>query len=404
MRLLPLVGALALVACHQPNLPQPLAFPSQAIVSPLERNLGDQCVSNFQPGVDYFPNKVDFQYSNQLEVSYHSHYKRLSFRPTVGTDEVLQYVLVQCGTPTPKDVPGVVIQIPVASMVTSNLSMVAAAAELQVADRITGVDWLKSVTHPQLKPRVDAGKVLEVGAGVHASVERIIAMKPSVYFTFYSSYAEYNMHPKLWDLGVVAMAQADHLETTPLGIAEWVKQLALLTNQEARAERVFQAAETEYLRLKQIAQAQPSQPRVLSGHAASRAVWEMFGGQNARAQLIEDAGGRFFYRHNELQSSWLNEEFERVYAEGFDADIWLGGPQGLSRKSELTERNALNGWFAAQRLGRVYVWDKGYAGFWARPYADQSMTKPHWILEDAIRAIHPTALPPGEFHFLKELP
>ncbi|MCP2936711.1 hypothetical protein NK983_28900, partial [Salmonella enterica subsp. enterica serovar Typhimurium] len=35
------------------------------------------------------------------------------------------------------------------------------------------------------------------------------------------------------------------------------------------------------------------------------------------------------------------------------------------------------------------AWDRGYTGAWAYPYQDQSMTRPHVQLAEAIAALHP---------------
>jgi hypothetical protein len=51
----------------------------------------------------------------------------------------------------------------------------------------------------------------------------------------------------------------------------------------------------------------------------------------------------------------------------------------------------------------VHGWDRGYAGYFAFPAIDQSMTRPQWMLEDAIRILHPSLLPPGELHFIRTL-
>jgi hypothetical protein len=40
---------------------------------------------------------------------------------------------------------------------------------------------------------------------------------------------------------------------------------------------------------------------------------------------------------------------------------------------------------------------------WRYPLGDQGMTKPHLILEDLLRTLHPELLPEGETHFVHKL-
>jgi iron complex transport system substrate-binding protein len=48
-------------------------------------NILDGCVADYDPAVDYFPNKLEFRHSVQLAVSYHRHYKVITFKPSVAT-------------------------------------------------------------------------------------------------------------------------------------------------------------------------------------------------------------------------------------------------------------------------------------------------------------------------------
>ena len=53
-------------------------------------NLSEGCVSEFDPSVDYFPQKTKFLHSAQIEVSYHDSYKIVSLTPAVDNKEVLR--------------------------------------------------------------------------------------------------------------------------------------------------------------------------------------------------------------------------------------------------------------------------------------------------------------------------
>ncbi|WP_235579200.1 ABC transporter substrate-binding protein [Pseudorhodoferax sp. Leaf274] len=374
-------------------------------------NLDAACVADYRPGVDYFPDKLAFSYSTQLTVAYGPHFKRVWFRPSVVAGEVQEYLLVQCGTPAPPHGPHVqVVHVPVQRLVTGNSAMLGALDELGLVDRLFGSESTRSATVPSVRERVARGLVQDMWGHGHASIEPVIAAQPDVYLSFYSAYPQGNMHPRLWELGVRAIAQADHHETHPLGRAEWLKLLALLGNREALANTQFAHIASEYARWREIASQAGTRPDVLAGFASGRATMETFGGHNQRAQLIHDAGGRYVLDDVESPSSLVYLPFEMVYVRGAQAPVWLGTLGGRASVQSLLEANTLHGWFAAAQAGRVYAWDRGYTGAWAYPYQDQGMTRPHVQLAEAVVALHPELLhlagapvPPAP-QFLRKLP
>jgi iron complex transport system substrate-binding protein len=387
-----------LAACH-PLAPAPRSpWPAQAAGPRLPANLDAACVADFRPGTDYFPDKTRFTRSTQLQVDYGLHYKRVRFTPSVDTGETLDYLLVQCGTPVPlHGAHTQVIRVPVQRLVTGNSAMLGALDELGLTDRLFGTESTRTATVPAVRERVARGLVHDMWGYGHMSIEPVMAVQADVYLSFYSAYPQGNMHPRLWELGVRAVPQADHHEPHPLGRAEWLKLLALLTNREAMADAQFRHIEEQYLRLAAIAATAPGRPAVMAGFASGRDSFETFGAGNQRAQLIRDAAGRYVLGERGPAASLIYEPFERVYAAGAHADVWLGVLGGRAGVDELLADNALNGWFAPARSRQVHAWDLGYTGAWASPYQDQSMTRPHILLAEAIAVLHPelaSRLPP----------
>jgi iron complex transport system substrate-binding protein len=339
-------------------------------------------------------------------VSYHGHYKLLRFDASVGSPEPMHFALVQCGSPHPRDLPPHtrIIEVPVRRLATANESIYGALADLGAVDVLVGLPNFNGVTVPEVRERIERGGVVEMYGWGHSSIEPALALDPDVYLTFYSAYPEFQMHPTLWRVGVQAMPQADHIEATPLGRAEWIKVLALLLNREARADTVFADIEQKYEALKALVANVEQRKRVISGYASQRDTWDTQGGRNFRTQLIRDAGG-YFAMTDDLPTTngWLMLPFERVYAAAGQAPIWYGGLQGTTGYAQLIDSNPLYVWLRAVRERQVHAFDKGYRGEWSFPSVDQGMTRPHWSLEDAIRVLHPERLPHGEFHFVRTL-
>lgn len=403
-----LLVAVALAGCMQLEPPPRAPWPARHLgeTGPAE-NLDAACVADFRPEVDYFPQKTRFTRSAQLQVAYGPHFKRVRFTPTVATGEVLHYLLVQCGTPVPaRGRHEQVIQVPIQRLVTGNSAMLGALDELGLVDRLYGSESTRSATVPAVRERIAQGLVHDMWGYGHASIEPVMAVQADVYLSFYSAYPQGNMHPRLWELGVRAVPQADHHETHPLGRAEWLKLLALLSNREARGDARYAQIEAQYLHWAEVARTATHRPLVMSGFASSRDTFEAFGDRNQRAQLIRDAGGRYALDHDQRTSSLVYDRFENVLMRGRDAQIWLGTLGGQASTDELIRTNPLHGWFRAAQDGRVHAWDQGYTGTWAYPFQDQGMTQPHVQLAEAIRALHPELLPPDAppNRFLRHLP
>lgn len=393
-----------LIACARVDVPPATNF--QFVTGGLApaRNFTDRCVDDYRPEVDYFAEKTAFEHSAQLQVSYHRSYKRVTFTPSVDTKEVVSMVLVQCGAPSPPLRRGdVVVRVPVARFATSNATMLGAVDDLGLVGRLRGVPNLRTVSVLSVRQAIEAGQVLEVGSSTHSNLELALALEPQLLFTFYSAYPQSNVHRQLQPLGVGAVPMADHTELTPLGRAEWLKYIALFFNAEARANAVFAPRAQRYAELAQRAQAAPTRPDVLAGYAQTRDDWLLPGGRNFLAQLIADAGGRFF-NSEDLRSGTLNYvPMERAYAGADTSRLWIGYTlPAPASASTFARQNSKLGWFRPVRDDQVYWLDARREGR-RNPFRDQSLARPDEILADTIAAIHPGLLEPTERSFLRKI-
>jgi len=391
MRWLLLLLTVAGAACRQLEPPPAPAWEPVEAASVGQVNLETGCAPEFDAEADYFPAKVEFQHSAQLEVSYHGSYKVVSFTPAVDNKEVLRYALVQCGAPAPPEFPEArVIQVPIRRFTTANHGILSAVTLLGVEDRLAGVTNRHNITEPTIRKLAIEQEIPEVGGGTHSNIELAMAVDPDVHFTFYSAYPEFNLHPKLWEVGVTAFPMADHMETTPLGRAEWVKLLALLVNKEALASEWFAGVAQEYETLRALTQKVSERPRVLYGSPDTRDSWEVRGDRNYFAQLVRDAGGEYFWERGGA-SSWEHGAYEEALYRSAETLLWVGssGLSGIDSIDQLVAKDGRYAWLRPVQMRRVHALDRGSAGAWTSPWTDQSIDKPHRALADLIRAIHP---------------
>lgn len=405
MRILWFIAAIAVGGCHQtqPLPPAQWSVADSALVG--VENLAEGCIAEFDADLDYFPHKNAFRHSAQLEVRYHGYYKEVLFTPAVDNKEVLRYAFVQCGAPAPPDFRSSrVIQVPIRRFATENHSILSAVTLLGVEDRLAGVASRFNITEPTIRELAVAREIPEVGGGTHSSIELAMAVDPDVHFTFYSVYPEWNLHPKLWEVGVTAFPMADHMETTPLGRAEWVKLLALLTNQEAQAGPWFDETRQAYDAIRALTADVEHRPQVLYGSPATRDSWEVRGDRNHFAQLIRDAGGEYFWERGGA-SSYEFGPYEETLHRSAQTVVWVGsmGLTGIDSIEQLLAKDGRSAWLRPVQMERVYALDRGAAGAWTSPWTDQSIDKPHRALADLVRVIHPQIAVEHEEYFIRQL-
>ena len=149
-----------------------LAFSFPALAQDL--NLTAACVEDFDPTVDYFPNKVELTDAAGFEVEYFNNYKVVrTLTPYPGAPEPFEYVLVQCGTPAPDGYAGAqMVEVPVDSFVALSTTQLPHLKDLGHLDSLVGMDTYgyQSVNTPEAVAMIEAGEVIEVGSGASINV------------------------------------------------------------------------------------------------------------------------------------------------------------------------------------------------------------------------------------------
>ena len=267
---------------------------SPGAAAPGER---EGCVRDFRAGVDYFEEKAELQYARGFSVSYHGHYKVLTVggaaRDTVS--DVL--VLVQCGTPAPSldgDLANAtVITIPARTIAANEDLSLTRARVLGHVDRVVGIGS-EGVYAPELRKRWETGAAISIGASFHGEpkYEKLLAVAPDLVILSTASLARADSIKRARDLELPAVPTMSWVETSVLGQAEWLHQVAIFVNAEAKANRILGEIKERYRKLSARARAHAAQPTIIwLDPAQQRDQWRV-PENNWIAQLIVDAGGR----------------------------------------------------------------------------------------------------------------
>ncbi len=365
-------------------------------------NLTTGCVDTYDPSVDYFPKKVTVAYAENFTVEYASHYKVVTVNQTWPGSDPARYVLVQCGTPAPEDVDAdAVIEVPAASLVTMATTYLPFVVDLGLLDYLIGHDEFDYVTSPEVRARIEAGQMTEVGSGAGVSVETMIDLEPSLILTSGSGLAEYDAHPALIAAGLPVVLTGDWLETTPLGRAEWVKFVALFYNAEEKADEIFGDIVENYQALTDLAASAQERPTVFVD-APWQGTWYMAGGGSYTAHLLADAGAEYLWADDESTGS-IALDFETVLERAADADFWVNAGGYWFTKDDMLATDERFAEFAAVQNGNVWSNNLYLNDFGGNYYYEGGIAHPDWILADLIAIFHPELLPDHEFVFYRHL-
>jgi iron complex transport system substrate-binding protein len=352
-----------------------------------------RCVGDFRSGTDYFPDKSTVLDATNFTLSYHDSYQVLTVKQPYPNGRPESYVLVHCGAPAPQLTGDLAhaqqITVPVSSIYSASTTQLGMLTELNKTDVVTGVANTAGVVNPQLRQRISSGKTVGYAPGPQVNVEGVVAAHPGVLVTAGTDDPGY---PKLRDAGVAVVADAEWLEATPLGRAEWIKVLAALTGTEKQAAAAYRTLRDDYRRIAEKA-ARTRPIEVLPG-TMYQGSWTLPAGGDYAGRLILDAGGSYPWADIAGTGS-LQLNFESVYAKAGQAPVWLVNndwktiDDALAADSRYAE-------LAAVRGGQL--WSAG------NDYWERGAARPDLVLGDLVAILHPDLAPHHRFTFYRQVP
>ncbi len=392
-----LTGALALM---------PVA--AQDAVATLTANLTEECVTDYDPTVDYFPEKVTITDAVNFSVAYFNHYKVVEVTNAFDGAEPFTYVLVQCGTPAPDaaDFPEGTqfIEVPAGNIIAMSTTQLPHLTDLGLVDKLVGLDSFLFVSSPEVRERIDAGELVEIGSGAGVNVELALDVEPDIVMTYGFNPAT-DAHPVLIEAGIFTALNAEWREPTPLARAEWIKYTALFYNAEARAEEVYSEIVAAYEAAKELAASVPEDERVTvlwNTFSSFSGAWSIPGAETYVGALLRDAGAVIALGEEAPQDSALLS-FEAVYDGALDADVWITGAFGVNTLDDLLALDSRYADFTAVQTGNVWNNSLDVNENGGNNYFELGVTNPHLILQDLVAIFYPELLPDHQFNFYLRL-
>lgn len=288
------------------------------------------------------------------------------------------------------------LNIPIRSAICMTSLQLSNFLKLDIPELVVGITSTRHLHNQKMNQQLKEGKTHKIGIEGNFDNEVIIAINPDVIFISPFKRGGYDA---IRNVEIPMIPHLGYKELTPLGQAEWIKVIGLLTGNASLANSTFEAIESRYNNLKSIVDTVKRRPTVFSGEMRG-GNWYAVGGRSFLAQLFRDAGGDYFLKENE-ESGGVTLDYETVYTNAAHADYWriVNSFEGEYSYNVLKEQD--------ERYTDFDAWKKHgviYCNMKEVPFYERMPVEPEVVLADFIHVFHPDVLPnhkPQYYHLLK---
>lgn len=320
--------------------------------------------------------------------------------PWPNATENLTYILKEKQTTLPDSLQKYpAITVPLQSIVVTSTTIIPYLEMLGVENKLVGFPHTDYISSEKTRALIDQGKVKDLGQNEKLNIEQLIDLSPELIVTFSMD----NHNPMINNLeksGLKTLVQADWMEQTPLGKAEWIKLYGALLGKEKEAKIQFDQIVIEYQNAAALATMTSEQINVLYG-SLYQDQWFVARGNSWVAQFIKDAKADYLWADSEGSGS-LSLSFETVLEKAKDAQFWVT-TSSFKSLNEMTKANPHYSQFEAFKQKQVYTFEGKIGATGGTVYYELGPSRPDLVLKDYIKIFHPELLPNYTFTFAQKL-
>lgn len=291
------------------------------------------------------------------------------------------------------------ISVPVKSIVVTSTTNIPFLEMLQTESFLIGFPHTDYVSSEKTRKLIDAGKIKNIGQNERLNVEQLIDLNPEVIVT----YGIDNNNPMIDNLeksGLKVLIQADWMEQSPLGKAEWIKLYGMLFGKEKEAKTQFNAIVKNYNDAMQLVAGTKPQATVLYG-SMYQDQWFVANGKSWVAQFMKDAKSNYLWAAIPGSGS-TPLSFEQILEKGKSADYWIT-TGSFKSYPEMKNSNPHYSQFDAFTKKNVYSFESKLGATGGTIYYELAPSRPDLVLKDFIKIFHPEALPNYSFTFAEKI-
>lgn len=345
--------------------------------------------------------KVKIRYAEGFTINRYESYTRINvFNAFQDQPDTLRYNLVSRDQKVPEKLPdGQLIRTPIQSMIASSTTHIALTDMLNANEVISGMVGAQYVFNPRIKAGVKQGKITAFNQGEFNN-EVALNMQPDMIMISAGQSSQYDKYSLLVDSGIPVFVNAEWLERTPLGKAEWLKVMGALLEKEDLAQQKFANVARRYKQLKAKADSVKSKPLVIN-NMPYKGAWFVSGGNSFTARYLKDAGADYPWYENE-STGGLRLDFETVYAAGLRADVWLN-PGSATTEEDILAKDMRFSDLKPLKNGRIYNNTKRMNTSGGNDFWETGVVRPDLILSDLITILHADSVMSDSLYFYQKV-
>lgn len=338
------------------------------------------------------------QYSQNLSIEeFSDYYKVRVIQPS--SSESIQFNYIFYKNEKPEIEADAFISIPIEKVVCLSTNHLPAFTALDESETVVGFPGIQFIYEESLLALAKNGDLRDVGQKSGVNIEVLMSLQPDLVMGYTMGSSLEQLRP-IQKSGIPVILNADYLENSPLGRAEWLKLTAVLLNKYDEGDSLFRSIEENYLATKKLAEKADEKPTVMTGIMYGD-VWYVPGGESYAAKFIEDAGGNYLWSNNPKTGS-IELSFESILEKAKKANFWIGAAS-FTQLEELKNSNTNYALFDSFENGEVYSYTKRVNKSGANDFLESGYMRPDLILKDYVKILHPTLLPEEESTYFQPL-
>lgn len=274
---------------------------------------------------------------------------------------------------------------------------------------IVGVEQIKFYSDVTLLQQHKENKTIEVGEETQLELERILTLKPDILVCNSESFLSSAQGQRLTRAGIKVIYCNNFKESHPLARAEWIKFFGALTGELSKADSVFEQVKNNYNNTLKLAQQQATnlknkglQSPLVLAEALFGDTWFVPGGKSYTAQLIEDAGGHYCFKHLQPLFTYP-KSLEDVLQVAQEADVWININQFKSSE-EMLQQDKRYALFKAFKNKKLYNNNKQENKFGGNAFWESGVGRPDLILKDLYTIFNEPQVDVNQLQFYIAIP
>lgn len=345
--------------------------------------------------------KNEIEYSSNLSIYKYDGYSVVTvLNPWPDANKDYKYILKEKNASIPDSLQQFTqINVPLQSIVVTSTTNIPFLEMLQVETALTGFPHTDYVSSVKTRTLIDAGSVKNVGQNERLNIEKLIDLAPDAIVTFGVD----NNNPMIANLeksGLKVLIQADWMEQSPLGKAEWIKLYAALFGKEKEGKILFDNIVKNYKDALQLVANEKTTASVLYGSMYQN-QWYVAKGNSWVAQFMKDAKSNYLWAKTKGSGS-LGLSFENILDKAKNATIWIA-TGSFKNLEELANSNPHYSQFEAFSQKNIYTFESKLGATGGTIYYELAPSRPDLVLKDYIKIFHPELLPNYNFTFAQKL-